>query len=234
MFQKLYGNVIPNVCCLCDNTGAQGIDLCEKCQNDLPRNRICCLTCAAPLNIRLSKSSYRCGRCIRGRQLIERATIPFLYGSPVDFMIKRLKFSGETKYGRVLGELLANAIPTNRAVFPSRIIPVPIHNARLKDRGFNQAETIGKTVADRLGIPIERSVLSRTISKLPQSSLSARQREENIRRAFQVVDGDRIKNQHVALVDDVYTTGATVNAIAAKLRAAGVAKISLWIVARTP
>ncbi len=150
-------------------------------------------------------------------------------------MIKRLKFSADTKYSRLAGELLADAVVQRKldCPLPTVIVPVPIHPERLLERGFNQAELIARTSADRLKIRLDSSMLKRSSLQLPQSSLSAREREANIRRAFKV-DKSHGRQLHVAVVDDVYTTGATARAIARQLQKAGVAKISIWAVARTP
>ncbi len=152
-------------------------------------------------------------------------------------MIKRLKFSAETKYSRLAGELLADAV-TNQSTFaPDIIVPVPIHKERLLERGFNQAEMIARTAARRLDLSIDCEIVQRSNLKLSQSKLSAREREANIRRAF-TINTDRIESLpveglHIAIVDDVYTTGATARAIARQLRKAGVSTISIWAVART-
>ncbi len=150
-------------------------------------------------------------------------------------MIKRLKFSADTKYSRVAGELLADAVLARKKDFPlpTVIAPVPIHPERLLERGFNQAEMIARTSAKRLRIRLDSSLVKRSSLKVPQSGLSAKDREANIRRAFSVDDQHR-QIPHVAVVDDVYTTGATARAIARHLKKAGVAKISIWAVARTP
>jgi len=150
-------------------------------------------------------------------------------------MIKKLKFSEQTKFSRTGGELLADAVEQNeRKERPDAILPVPVHHQRLIQRGYNQAEMIARTTAARLKIPVLKDVLKRSVQKLPQSSLSARERESNIKRAFTVTDKDKILGLKVAIVDDVYTTGATANAIATHLKRAGVTRVSVWAVARTP
>lgn len=255
MFHKLYKKIVSDTCCLCDNNGFEGIDLCHFCHKSLPHNHYCCFECALP-NTRLNtwtntREGYDephsvCGRCLSSASGIDQAIIPYLYRPPIDFMIKRFKFSEEMKYSRLLGDLLADAVetyyikerthrPTEPVTdLPECIIPVPVHNQRLLQRGFNQAEQIARTVANRIDRPCDTKAIVRIESKLPQSSLSAAQREANIRRAFEVKDASVIQGLHVAVVDDVYTTGATARAMARHLKSAGAVRVSVWAVARTP
>ena len=150
-------------------------------------------------------------------------------------MIKKLKFSEQTKFSRTSGELLADAVEQiEGSELPDTILPVPVHRQRLEQRGYNQAELIAQTIARRLSIPLVNDLLQRSVQKLPQSKLSARERESNIKRAFTVADKDKIQGLKVAIVDDVYTTGATARAIATHLKRAGAIRVYLWAVARTP
>ncbi len=140
-----------------------------------------------------------------------------------------------------MGELLAGAV--NRAAqdqstepheLAELILPVPIHQKRLLQRGFNQAEVIAQTVARRLQLPLDTKTLCRSKHQLSQSRLSAVEREKNIRRAFTVEHYDQVQGKQVAVIDDVYTTGATARAVARQLKKAGASKISIWAVARAP
>lgn len=250
MFHKLYSLVLKPVCCLCDTNGLEGLDLCHCCHTSLPHNHFYCHRCAAPfvndaLAVTQSASASSlelsvCGACLAQPSAVDHAIIPFLYRPPVDFMIKRLKFSEQLKYSRILGDLLADAVANYYDTlqvsggFPDVILPVPSHRQRLAQRGFNQAEQIATTVACRFNTRCNTSALERTASGLSQSSLSAAQRETNIRRSFEITHSDEITGRHVAIVDDVYTTGATAKAVAGKLKTAGAEQVSVWAVARTP
>ena len=115
-------------------------------------------------------------------------------------MIKKLKFSEQTKFSRTSGELLADAVEQiEGSELPDTILPVPVHRQRLEQRGYNQAELIAQTIARRLSIPLVNDLLQRSVQKLPQSKLSARERESNIKRAFTVADKDKIQGLKVAL-----------------------------------
>ena len=241
MFHKLYKTILTEVCCLCDTQGLSGLDLCHECHKSLPHNHISCARCAVPVDRPTTDEQYRqlCGRCLSKPGDIDEAIIPFLYRPPVDFMIKRLKFSEENKFSRLLGELLSDAVERRYSDesgqdFPDVILPVPVHRQRLLERGFNQAEQIARTVSHRFGMMPDTHTVIRSTSKLPQSSLSAAQREANIRRAFEVRHPDNVQGLHVAIIDDVYTTGATARALSRRLKSAGASRISMWAVARTP
>ncbi len=246
MFHKLYKLVVSDVCCLCDTDGHKGLDLCHACHKSLPHNHFSCFQCAAPFQYESTDHTQVCGGCLSRPSGIDHAIIPFLYRPPIDFMIKRLKFSEQLKYSRLLGDLLADAIEqhyqgagsnpltTENHDFPDRILPVPSHHQRLLQRGFNQAEQIAATVARRFDRHYDTTTVARTAAGQSQSSLSATQREANIRRTFEIENPAVIEGSHVAVVDDVYTTGATAKAISRKLKSAGAARISIWAVARTP
>ena len=241
MFHKLYKTILTDVCCLCDTEGLSGLDLCQQCHKRLPHNHFSCSKCAAPVAYSPPgvRGSRLCGACLSNPGYIDEAVIPYLYRPPVDFMIKRLKFSEENKFSRLLGELLADAIERrydseSAPDFPDIVLPVPVHRQRLVERGFNQAEQIARTVTRRFGIPTDTTSITRSVSKLPQSELSAAQREANIRRAFDLQQTQNLRGCHVAILDDVYTTGATAKAISRRLKSAGTRRISVWAVARTP
>lgn len=236
---------MADVCSLCDAQGLPELDLCHACHNGLPHNHFSCYQCAAPYDS-AQNNALICGRCLNRPTGIDHAIVPFLYRPPIDHMIKRLKFSEQIEFSRLLGELLADAIyhayfaqgeinnPIRAERFPDLILPVPTHPDRLLQRGFNQAEQIANTVAARFRTTCITSAIVRSTSSLPQSTLSAKQREANIRRSFEVKNSKMITKMHVAVVDDVYTTGATARAITRKLKSAGAEKVSIWAVARTP
>lgn len=239
--------MIRNICCLCDTKGVNGLDLCQFCHKSLPHNHFCCHQCAAPLSASdTNRNRLICGRCLATSNRIDHSIVPYLYRPPVDFMIKRLKFSEQLKYSRLLGDLLADAIEHYYAddsidtpaqccsTFPDVILPMPTHRERLLQRGFNQAQEIAHIVANRFNRQCDTTLVTRSVSRQPQSSLSAAQREANIRRTFEITNPAAINGLHVAVVDDVYTTGATARAITRKLKSAGTTKVSIWAVARTP
>lgn len=247
MFHYLYKAMLADICCLCDTSGLPGLDLCHSCHKSLPHNHHFCHRCAAPLVLAATaEAAPLCGQCLTTPTDIDDSIIPFLYRPPIDYLIKQLKFREQIKFSHVLGTLLADAIehrhqahqhpqsPDNSNELPSVIMPMPMHSERLLQRGFNQAEQIAKSVAQRFGRQYDTQSVIRSPSGTTQTRLNAKQREANIRRAFTVVNPSSVEGKHVAVVDDVYTTGATARAIARRLKHAHASRVSIWAVARTP
>ena len=218
----------PPICLLCGDAGTHGHDLCAACFGELPWNRRPCPRCAAPLP--MDADTPLCGSCIRSLPAWDEARSPLSYAYPLDKLIQRFKFDGDLPTGRLLAELLADYLAAGSDARPDLIIPVPLHPSRLKERGFNQAVELARPVGRRLKIPVRLDVCERVRATEVQSKLDAVERKKNLRGAFAVkksVDG-----KHVALLDDVITTGATVEMLTRALRDAGTARVSVWSAAR--
>jgi ComF family protein len=134
--------------------------------------------------------------------------------------------------GRALSELLIKFIETNNAKLPEIIIPVPLHPTRLKERGFNQALELAKPIARHFNIPLDTKSCKRTKATATQSTLDKKIRIKNMRGAFEIVRD--IKCDHLVLIDDVVTTGTTVNELAKVIKSCGVKRVDVWALARTP
>ncbi|HLM54041.1 MAG TPA: ComF family protein [Pseudoxanthomonas sp.] len=213
-------------CLLCREPGARGRDLCKACARSLPSNRSACLRCAQPL-----PEPSVCGRCLRHPPPLTQAHAAFVYRFPLDRLLPRFKFHGDLPAGRLLSQLMAEALAA--VPRPEALIPVPLHHARLRMRGYDQALELARPLARSLEVPLRDQVLSRISNTRPQSELDAEARRRNVRRAFSVAP-DAPLPAHVALVDDVMTTGATLHAAARVLRRAGVARVDAWVCARVP
>lgn len=150
----------------------------------------------------------------------------FAYQSPVDELIQGFKFNEHLHYGRILAHLSHPALPATR---PTALIPVPLHKSRLRQRGFNQAQEIANFWGRQLSIPVFRNVLHRHRATYMQSTLKAAERLPNVAGAFSVCGSIPM---HVALVDDVYTTGATCTSAAQALIAHGAQRVDVWCLAR--
>jgi len=225
--QNLTSLLAPPVCALCGGPGqwqqeSWGIDLCAHCEAACPRATAACPRCAEPLP---------CGRCEISPPPFDATLALFRYEDPVDQMITGLKFQGELGFGRVLGTLLAQALRARRSPLPQALVPMPLHLARLRERGFNQCEVIAAQVARRLGMPMDTRLLYRSRSTQAQSGLTATARIHNLHNAFAVREG-RVPPAHVALLDDVMTTGSTAAAAATVLKAAGCQQVQIWACAR--
>jgi ComF family protein len=159
---------------------------------------------------------------------------PLLYAAPVDRWQPRFKFHHDLAAGRLLSQLMSAACAL--APRPQALVPVPLHHARLRSRGYDQALELAKPIARTLTLPLRTGLLQRVRATTPQSSLDAGERRRNLEGAFAVVaaaDKDALP-AHVALVDDVITTGATLHAAARALLEAGVARVDAWACARVP
>ncbi len=171
-----------------------------------------------------------CGQCTQQPPSYDRALALLRYAYPADHLIQRLKFNAQLYLAHLLGERLAQHVARHVTQLPQVIIPVPLHRARLRERGFNQALELARPIAHRLGVPLDYRNCARVRATAAQSLLPAAQRRRNIKGAFQVTRP--IKARHVAIVDDVMTTGHTVEEFAATLRKAGVKEIDVWVLAR--
>ena len=217
--------VFPTRCLLCGARGSGDRDLCDGCAADLPRNRVCCSRCALPLKL----AAALCGECLKREPPFASTFAPFEYAHPLDLLLVRLKFARNLAAGRVLAQLALDAFAESNVAVPQAIVPVPLHRERLRERGYNQALEVARPLARTLDIPL-RELLARSRATSPQSDLDARARRRNLRGAFAPVTTDL--PAHVALVDDVMTTGTTVRECARTLRRAGVQRVDVWVIAR--
>ena len=214
-------------CLICNERGANGMDLCASCHDSLPYNRACCARCAMPTAI----ATEACGRCLRRPPPQGLTRAAFVYRAPLDRLLPRAKFHGDLSSALLLARLMARELAD--AERPQALVPVPLHRDRLRRRGYDQALELARPLAHALGLPLRDGLLRRIRATAPQSRLAAPQRRRNLRGAFAVWTEGNLP-AHVALVDDVMTTGATVEAAAAALRRAGVARVDVWVCARVP
>ncbi|MEA3301985.1 MAG: phosphoribosyltransferase family protein [Pseudomonadota bacterium] len=131
-----------------------------------------------------------------------------------------------------MAELMCEQLAAPSVRLPQLLLPVPLHARRLRERGFNQALELARILSAQLSIPVDSHTLSRTCNTRAQSSLPKKERQQNIRNAFALTA--KIDTPHVAIIDDVMTTGLTVNEISRTLRASAACEIEIWVFARTP
>jgi len=149
---------------------------------------------------------------------------------PIDQWIQQLKFRQDLTTARLLGELLAQQVPANNNDRPVNLLPVPLHRSRLRMRGYNQALEIARPLV-RKGYPLQPAVCRKHKATTAQSDLPARERRRNVRGVFSVTRP--LQGEHFLLVDDVLTTGATLNELARTLKNAGAERVEAWVIART-
>jgi ComF family protein len=212
---------LPQDCMLCGARSSHAL-LCHACQSDLPRIPGACPSCALP------SGGAICGECLRHPPAFDRTFAALAYGFPVDKLVQQLKYSGQLALAHWLGETLWESV--RAAPRPDLILPMPLHPARLTSRGFNQALEIARPIARHGGVPLVPDLARRTLDTAPQASQALDARHKNIKGAF-ACDAD-LSGRHIALIDDVMTSGATLNELARTLKRAGAAQISVWVVAR--
>lgn len=169
------------------------------------------------------------GECIELLPAVDMASAAFEYRFPVDRMVLRFKHGGDLALGAWLARRLARRCA--ELPCPQLLVAPPLSRRRLRERGFDQGAQLARAVGRELGIR-HADVLERIRDTPPQQGLSARARRANLRGAFRC--RGRVDGAHVAIVDDVFTTGATAEAIARVLRGAGAHRVDVWAVARTP
>ncbi len=228
--QKLISNLFPCRCIICQKTVEQNFEICPDCYQALPHNDICCLHCALPLAEDIN-NSVLCGSCIQKAPAFDYAHSLFRYEDAVIGLVHQLKFGEKIGFSRSIGEmLLMELLKTNEK--PDCVLPVSLYSSRLRQRGFNQSIEISRVLAKNLAIPIEHTAVVRQRYTAAQTGLNAKQRQKNIKGAFSVVAN--LNYKHVLIVDDVMTTGATVNELAKVLKKNNVARVGVLSIARAP
>lgn len=186
----------------------------------------CCARCAQPL----SRPAAACGICLRRPPRFHSAFSPFHYRLPIDELVRGLKYGDRSANGRLLGHLFAREFLRGGVAKPECIIPVPLSAQRFRERGFNQAIEVGRVISRRLDVPLSTRVVARVRHTQEQAGLELKARRRNVRGAFTLAG--RLPHKHVAILDDVMTSGSTLNEIARVLRRGGARTIQVWAVAR--
>ncbi len=221
-------SLLPPSCILCGNQGMERMDLCQPCYNGLLTQGSHCYCCAKRFASD-SADQQLCGDCQKNPPAFDKTYVPFVHQGAIRYLINHCKFEGAYKNTRLLGSLLADYL-ANNAELPELIIPVPLHPKRYRQRGFNQTLEMAKIIAQRLSIPIDNNCCLHVKNTPHQISLSGKQRHKNIKNSFQMASTPKAK--HIAILDDVLTTGATANELARVIKATGVSHVDVWVCAR--
>ena len=217
--------LLPPRCLLCGGAGSGGRGLCDGCARELPRNGCCCPRCG----LALAAEAPLCGRCIKRLPAFEAACVPYRYAYPLDRLVSRFKFGSDLAAGALLADLVGDALAA-RDDGCDLLVPMPLSRQRMIERGYNQALELARPVARRLQIELSPAALARTRHTAAQTGLDRAERRRNVKGAFAA--GEVVRGRHVALLDDVVTTGATAHTAARALLRAGATRVVLYAVAR--
>jgi ComF family protein len=196
---------------------------CAECDAALPYlSTAHCPVCALP-----TWQGEVCGNCLKNPPHYTRTVAVYAYAFPLDKLIKAVKYGGKLYLAESLGDRLAQCV----VVKPDCLIALPLHPARLRERGFNQSLQLARRIGRQLSLPVLESACIRVRDTPSQSTLPWQQRGKNMRKAFSCTTD--VVGKHIAVVDDVMTSGATLNELALTLMQAGAREVSVWVVART-
>jgi ComF family protein len=220
-------------CLLCDEPCDNLLALCSDCEAELPWLAEHCLNCALPLPC----AGLTCGACLKRPPSFTRVEAAWRYSFPLDALINRFKHQARWPLGRLLAELLSHHLQhafSEGLAKPDLLLAVPLSRQRLRQRGFNQAQMLANWLSHSLQLPQASELLVRRHDGPAQQLLSAAERKRNLRKAFTLTDPAAVQGRHIALIDDVLTTGATAEAIARLLGKAGASRVDVYCLARTP
>ena len=221
------------ICLLCDEPSDSALALCAPCLDELPWLGAQCSVCALPL----PAPGLTCGQCLQEPPAFQRVIAPWRYDFPVDSLISRFKHHEKWPFGQLMAELLGQFLHyrfDEGLPRPDSLLPVPLSRRRLRQRGFNQAGMLAQWLGASLQLVVQPKLLLRTQDTPAQQGLDARARQRNLRQAFALADQAQVAGRHLALVDDVLTTGATAQALARLLINAGARRVDIYCLARTP
>jgi ComF family protein len=221
---RIRQTLLAQDCFLCQAASGDRL-LCAACERELPSNACACPRCALA-----GSGNAECGACIANPPHYDASCAAFAYAYPVDALIQALKYGGQLALAELFAHKLHQRI--GPAVGVDLILPLPLHPARLAERGFNQAAEIAKILSRLSGIAMDAQLARRVRNTAAQTALPWRERTANMREAFRCERG--LAGLSVAVVDDVMTTGATLNELARTLKQSGAKRVENWVVARTP
>lgn len=233
--QKLLDLIYPRSCIHCDHPIAEGrsaLPFCSGCWRSIrPLTGPHCPVCATPFSspsALLHSPDHHCGECREHPPAFSRAITPYAYEGILAEAIQRFKYQKQTSLADPLARLLVERLTTPFDL----VAAIPLHPARLRTREFNQSLLLAQRIAHLIRVPLLIEALNRSRDTLPQVGLSRKEREQNVRRAFHPADTKRIQGKRILLVDDVYTTGATLREGAKTLLKGGAKEVTVAAVAR--
>ena len=222
--QTLARRLIPNHCVVCQQPVDRDLACCRDCQSKLKHNANACYQCALPLAV----TGQYCGQCQQQPPAYDRTLAPFLYQDLIRDLIIGLKFNEKLLYASMMSSFFINNVHIDK--MPDYLVPVPLHPNRIQERGYNQALLIARYLAKHYPLKLDFTHCRRVLDTQRQSDLDYQKRRGNVKGCFVA---DRVfTSRHIAIVDDVMTTGFTANELAIQLKKAGARQIDLWVIAR--
>ncbi|KAF3997337.1 ComF family protein [Glaciimonas immobilis] len=250
---KLLGSLMPTCCALCGQIGREVI--CDGCVISYFSHGVArCRQCAIPLPAIESQSAPLCGACLKQTRSFDASVVAIDYAAPADQLVLALKFGAQLPLAPVFARMLRDAMVRRHAMdskklvclgegidknladaLPEILTAVPLGPERLAKRGFNQALEIAKPLSRLLNIHLAHTIVERRLDTLPQAKLHPDQRRKNLRDAFIVPLQAMalIKGRHIGVIDDVMTTGETLNELARTLKRCGAVRVTNLVFART-
>jgi ComF family protein len=216
-------SLFPQTCLFCSASKGGDFGICTQCLDDLPYHTSCCPQCGL-----LSVEGQLCGACIASAPDFDATKALFTYEYPISQVLQQYKYKQQLFLAETFAQLMLQKLPAQNI---DLIIPMPLHPSRLQERGFNQSLEIARIIGKRLNVEVNSQVVSRIKLSPPQASLPLKERVKNMKGAF-ACDED-LSGLRIALIDDVMTTGASLNALAKAVKAKGAAHVECWLIART-
>ncbi|MEO8342720.1 MAG: ComF family protein [Gallionella sp.] len=211
-------------CVLCGSMSRDGL-WCGACDATLPYFKAAhCPVCALP-----TSTGEVCGHCLTQPPLFTRTTAVFGYSFPLDKLIHGMKYGEQLALAHAFAKKLAQRVAKNNS--PDYVIAMPLHPTKLRERGFNQSQLLATTISRELKLKLLPNVCQRVRDTPPQSALPWKERKKNVRNAFHC--DMELTGKRIVLVDDVLTTGASLNSLAEAVSKKGAIEINAWVVART-
>ncbi|WP_353743522.1 MULTISPECIES: ComF family protein [Legionella] len=214
-----------SMCTLCNQFHNNKMAVCVHCIEFMPQLGPACTHCAYPLP---DKHLHICGHCIKKTPYFDRAFIHYIFEEPLRSLLHQFKYHDGLYLSSFLSHLIVKSLPNDENL-PQCLIPVPMHPQRIKSRGFNQAAVLVRCLAKELRLPYDLTSCQKIRNTEPQASLDGEQRQKNLRHAFTT---KKLPWRHVAIIDDLLTTGSTANELALTLKKSGVQQVDVWCCAR--
>ena len=229
LFRAFIDILFPPKCLICKRHSIKQ-EICTQCTASFkPVISPLCILCGSPF-LTEGDDNHRCGNCIKEIPPFDIAASLFYYEEKMALAIQKLKYSKKSSLAAHLGKLLSEH-PITENVF-DLIIPVPLHLSRLKERGFNQSQLIAKELGNNISCNVKASLLERAKPTLPQVGMKRKERVQNVKGAFQLRKDADLRGKSILLIDDVFTTGATVRECSKILKKGGANQVSVLTLAR--